>query len=540
MSVAGITFVRGLGLAAALAAIGSAVAPASAATRVVPYLEVPQVLDADLNGGGETLTYTQVSAGVDASISTRRVTATINYRYDRRFAWNHHLGDDDVHTGLARGSIQLVPKTLTLEAGAIATRTRSDIRGAAPAFFTGDNSNVTQVYGGYAGPTLSTEVGPLQVGASYRLGYVRADSDDDIVLAPGQPRLDSFGDATSHDLSASVGMPTGVLPFGWTVSGGYQRETTSQLGQRYTGKYVRGDVVLPVSPTLALTAGVGYEAIRNSQRAPLRDAGGVPVVDRHGRYVSDKSQPRLLAYDQSGLIYDAGVIWRPNRHTTLVARVGHRYGGLSVTGSLEWRMSQNSGLQVTVYDGIDSVGRLLTRNLNSLPTSFELPRNPLLDNLGGCVFGTTPGTGGCLNGALQSLNTANFRNRGVTALYTLEHGRWTYGAGAGYAQRKYFAPLQGAFFSLDGVKDESWLVQVDAARQLSANSGIDAALFADWYKSGIPGSNDVTSVGATGSYYHVFGQHLTGQASAGIYSYDQDGFDSTVAAQLLLGLRYEF
>ena len=266
----------------------------------------------------------------------------------------------------------------------------------------------------------------------------------------------------------------------------------------------------------------------------------MPLVDGHGRYLSDKSQPRLLAYDQSGLIYDAGVIWRPNRRTTLIARAGHRYGGTTVTGSLDWRMTQNSGLQVNVYDGIASVGRLLTQNINALPTSFELQRNPLLDNLGGCVFGTTPGTGGCLNDALQSLNTANFRNRGVTALYSLSRGAWTFGVGGGYAQRKYIAPVQGSFFTIDGVKDDSWIVQANAARKLGTTSGINAALFADWYKSGIAGANDVSSIGATGSFYHMFGRRLVGQASAGIYTYDQDGFDNVVQGQLLLGLRYQF
>ena len=235
-----------------------------------------------------------------------------------------------------------------------------------------------------------------------------------------------------------------------------------------------------------------------------------------------------------------GVIWRPNRHTTLVARAGHRYGGTTVTGSLQWRMSKNSGLDIEVYDGIESFGRLLTRNLNSLPTTFEVQRNPLLDTIGGCTFGTTPGTGGCLNDALQSLNGANFRNRGVTALYSLSYGPWSFGLGGGYVRRKYVAPVQSSFVTLNGVKDESWIVQGNVSRDLSAASGITGTVFADWYKSGIAGANDVSDVGATGSYYHRFGRRLIGQAAAGVYTYDQDGLDNVVSGQLLLGLRYEF
>ena len=118
-----ISMVRRIGVGVGLTAAFVA-APAPAANRVTPYLEVQQVLDADLNGGGETLTYTQVSAGVDASLSSKRVTATINYRYDRRIPWNHNLNNENVHTGLARASVVAIPDTLTVEAGAIATRAR--------------------------------------------------------------------------------------------------------------------------------------------------------------------------------------------------------------------------------------------------------------------------------------------------------------------------------------------------------------------------------------------------------------------------------
>jgi len=55
------------------------------------------------------------------------------------------------------------------------------------------------------------------------------------------------------------------------LSAGYEREDTSQLDQRYEGKYARADVTVPVGPTLALLGGVGYEDIEISERAPLLD-----------------------------------------------------------------------------------------------------------------------------------------------------------------------------------------------------------------------------------------------------------------------------
>jgi hypothetical protein len=537
MKLGPVSLSRALAVSAALVA---AAAPSPAAKSVIPYLEVQQVALANFGGDGEVLTYTALAAGVDASVSTDRAAGTLSYRYERRIPWDNDFGDQNIHTGLARGSYQLIPNKLSLDAGAIATRTRTDIRGAAPVFFTGDVNNLSQVYGAYAGPTLHTMAGPLQVDASYRFGYVKAESSDNILLAPGQPRLDQYDDATSHSLNASVGMPSGRFPFGWTVSGGYTREDAGQLDQQFAAKYVRGELVVPVSPTLALTGGVGYEDIKSSQRRALRDANGVPIVDDDGRYVTDRSSPRLLAYDQDGLIYDAGVIWRPNRRTTLIARVGHRYGGTTVIGSLDWRMSRYSGLQVNVYDGIESFGRQLTGSLSALPTGFLIPVNPFLDNLTGCVPGTTPGTGGCLNNAFQSLTTANFRSRGVNALYTLTSGPWTFGAGGGYTYRKYFAPIDDGLFTLDGVKDESWTLQANAARTLSARSAISGVLFANWFDSGISGADSVSSLGATATYAHNFGRRLSGQASVGVQTYDQSGFESQVTGQLLLGLRYQF
>lgn len=519
--------------------LGLAAPAVAERARISPYIEVQQVLDADFNNGGDVLTYSTVAAGVEGSISSRRVEASVSYRYERRIAYDDSLADENVHSGLARVRLAVAPEVLSLEAGAIATRARTDIRGGAPLFLTGDNDNISQVYGFYAGPVLSTRIGPMFATASYQYGYVKVEDSFAIPLPADQPRLDLFDKAETHNLMGSIGMESGMLPFGWTVSGGYAREDASQLDQRYEASYVRGDITLPISPTVALTAGVGYEDIEIGQRDPLLDAQGLPVTGPGGRFITDPNSPRRLAYDESGLIYDAGVIWRPNRRTTVQVRAGRRYGGTAITGSVDWQINRHSGLQVGIYDGVESFGRSLTRNLAALPTSFDMPRNPLSGGFSGCVFGANPGTGGCLDDTFQSISTSNFRSRGITALYSAEYGPWTYGIGAGYAQRKYLAPT-GTFFTVDGVKDESIMVQANAARQISAISGVDANVYANFFNSGIANAPDVTASGASLSYYHLFTPRLRGTASAGLFSYDQNGFDSLVSGQLVLGLRYQF
>ncbi|MBJ7332960.1 MAG: hypothetical protein JHC95_23905, partial [Solirubrobacteraceae bacterium] len=125
-------------LAVALAALAAAPAAAQSgrATYVQPYIEVNQAVAADLTNDDVT-TYTSVAAGVDAGVQTARAQGQVSYRYERRFDWADDVADQDVHSGLARAAVTLAPG-LNLEGGAIATRTRSDIRGAAPGNFVGD------------------------------------------------------------------------------------------------------------------------------------------------------------------------------------------------------------------------------------------------------------------------------------------------------------------------------------------------------------------------------------------------------------------
>ena len=514
--------------------------PAHARKEITPYLEVGQIIAADLKGSNEVLTYTQVAAGVDASVSNRRSEAQVSYRYERRISWDNNIEDGDVHSGLARARYQVIPNNLSIEAGALATRARIDGRGDAPGLLIGNVDNVTQVYSVYAGPNFKTEVGPLEVNAAYRLAYTKVEADD-VVFAPGQPRLDNYDDSVSHLATASLGMAPGDLPFGWTIAGAYEREDAGQLDQRFDRKGFRGDVIVPVSPTVAIVGGVGYEDIEASQRAPLLDLTGAPVVNAKGRFVTDPASPRLLAYDLDGIYWDVGVAWRPSRRTSLEARIGRRYGSMSYTGSLSYQMNQSTAFGVVVYDEIQTFGQQLNDNLALLPTNFATVSNPLAPQFGGCVFGGSGSAGGCLNPAFQSINSSVFRTRGVTAVMSRQRGPWTMGVGLGYAQRKYETPIvAGATFNLDGVRDESWFGQGQVAYQLDERSQVDAQIFASLYDSGILNAPSVLSTGVTSSYRRTFGRRLSGLAAIGLYSNKVERQEGDLNASALLGMRYSF
>jgi len=526
--------------AAALALV--AAAPAHARDRhvtIAPYIELDQVLTADVQNG-DVLTYTSVAAGVDASVQTRRTQVQISYQYQHHFAWKKGDADQDVHSGLARAAVEVAPG-FSIEGGAIATRTRSDIRGDAPGILTGNQRNVTQVYSAYAGPTLATHAGPIGINAGYRYGYTKVESPGATGVAPGSPKLDAFDDARTQVAQVSAGVKSGtVLPVGVTVSGAWERDDAGELDQRYDGKYARGDVVLPVSGTVAVTGGAGYEKIKVSQRDPVVDGTGQPVTDSNGHFVTDKASPRRIAYQTDGLIWDAGVIWRPSPRTTLEARAGRRYGSMSYTGSLSYAMSKSVGLQIGVYDGIETFGRQLQDGLAALPTSFIAQRDAFGQQFNGCVYGTSgSAAGGCLNGVFQSISTASYRARGVDAVLSASRGPLSFGFGAGYANRHFYAPDSAPGTVVSGVEDQSYYGQFYVSRQLDRNSGITGDVFANYYNSGLADAPAIVSTGATGSYYRNFG-HLSTTASVGIYSFHVDGAQSDTQAQGLLGARYTF
>ncbi|PCD04694.1 hypothetical protein COC42_04095 [Sphingomonas spermidinifaciens] len=507
---------------------------------VSPYINLSQVLIADLSNGDDALTYTSAQAGIDATIQTRRTQAQLSYNYEYRFAWDDDLADTSIHTGLARLSTQVTP-SLGFEVGGIATRARSDIRGAAPGLLVGNVANISQLYGVYGGPTVTRQIDQFGFNAAYRVGYTKVEvPDSGVGLLPGQPRLDYYDDSLTHLVTASLGTRAGTyLPIGFTLSGQYEREDAGQLDQRYEGYFGRGDVVLPVSGTLALTAGVGYERIQISQRDPLVDGNGNIAIDGNGRFVTDEGSPRRLAYDIDGVFYDAGVVWRPSPRTTLEVHLGERYGTFSGTGSLSWQMNGTDALQVVVYDSVQSFGRQLGDGISALPTSFTNPFNGGGNAYNGCIFGSDGGAaGGCLNSVFQSISTANYRARGIDAVYAVTRGQLRLGAGAGYANRRFFAPDDAPGVNVSGLEDESAYIQAFASRQLDGNSGVTADVFYNWYRAGL-GGFETRGAGATGAYYRNWGR-LDGVASAGIYVSDQSLSDADVVAQALIGLGYRF
>ncbi len=505
--------------------------------EVTPYIEATQVIFANLKNGGDVLTYSTVAAGVDASIATRRAEAQVSLRYERLIGYDNDVEDQDIVTGLARGSVALT-RNFSLEAGGVASRASVDGRGAGTLNSLGNADNVTQVYSVYGGPTFTTQAGDLSVNAAYRAGYTKVESKDNVVLPAGQQRFDQFDDSVSQLATASVGMQPGTLPFGWAVSGSWEREDAGQLDTRFDGKYARADATVPVTPTFALVGGVGYEDIEISERDALRDAGGVPIVGSNGRLVTDPASPRLVAYQEDGLIWDAGVLWRPSPRTSVEARYGRRYGTDTYIGSLSYQPGRDWAINVSVYDQVTGFGGFVNDSLAALPTQFRSSRNPLSGDIGGCAFGQSGGF--CLNDALQNAPSTAFRQRGVTASFSGTNGGWDSGFAVGYNQRKFIASQLGAQAQVDGVKDENYFAVASLGTDIDRRMRFESNVYMNYFDPGFLSAGDVLQTGANAALYRQIIRGLSASAAVGLDSYKQEDFDGELTASALLGLRYSF
>ncbi len=511
--------------------------PGQRGNRVVqPYIEVGQVVSAELSPGSDVVTFTQVAVGVDINVQGRNSGAAVSVRYERNIGYGDDSIDSNTISGVARGTLALVPNTLSLEAGALASRTRIDAGGGTTANPLQRDDAESRFYSAYAGPSLNTRIGDVGVEGVARVGYNRFEADDALVTQAGNS-VDVFDDSVTYlgQLRAGV-RPGEVLPVGLAVTAGGFQENISNLDQRVRDLYVRGDVTVPLTIDLALVAGAGYEDVEISSRDALRDANGVPVIGADGRFVTDSSAPRRIAFAVDGLLWDVGVLWRPSSRTSLQAAVGRRYDSTTYYGTFTYVPSQRSAFAVSAYDGVSGFGGLLNNSLAGLDSDFEAIRNPVTGDFGGLVSGAE---GQSVIGGIGSTRSAAFRGRGVRASYERTVGRTTAALGAGYDRRTFIAAAGTVLSPVNGLTDESYYVIGGLSREIGQNANITTNAYVNWFDGA--GNNDVTAVGASAAYNQSITQRLVGRAAIAV-----DYFDSQFTAQdfafatALVGLRYNF
>ncbi|WP_404480860.1 preprotein translocase subunit YajC [Novosphingobium sp. BL-52-GroH] len=506
---------------------------------IVPYIEIDQIVSAELSPGSEVLTYTQAAVGVDAAISGRNNGASVSVRYERQFGWGKNARDGDAISGIARGYTTIVPG-VTLEAGGLATQANVGNGGSALAGSGINDKYKTSIYSVYAGPSVTTRAGDLDVSANYRAGFTKVEQSDALRDSTGAS-VDIFDKSVTQMADVQAGFAPGtVLPVGVGAAGSFYQEDISNLDQRARDMQVRGLVTVPVSRTVQVVGAIGYEDVEISSRDALRDEDGIPVVGSDGRYVTDKSQPRQMAYDVSGLIWDVAVMWRPSRRTSLSAHVGRRYGSTSFGGTLAYAPNDRSQLSISVYDNVGGFGGQLNRAIDQLPDDFQVVRDPITGELRGCVASLDGGN--CLSGALGSVRSAFFRARGVSANYSMRIGRLNAGVGLGYDRRNFIAARNTILASADGVIDENYWLTAYVSGELGRDAGWSTSVYANWISSSDPLLDNVNGYGASASYYRMFGPRLRGTIAVGIdgTSSNRPAIDDLWTASALAGLRYSF
>lgn len=511
--------------------------------KIQPYIELNQSVLARLEPTHEVLTYSSVAVGVDMSLAGRRTEGAVSVRYERRFAESGNIASNDTISGLARVRHDLIPRQLTIEAGGLAARTRFDANGASRLSSVETGDRIAQVYSLYGGPALSTQMGDLAVKGSYLVGYTKVNTPRLTVQGAPQGTPQAQGDIFNHSVAqaaqASVGFAPGtVLPVGLSASGGYSQEDISNLDQRV--RELRGGVqaTLPITSELALIGGVGWQDVEVSSRDAVRGPGGVPQVGSDGRFVTDKSKPRQIAYDVSGMTWDAGVMWKPSRRTSLSAFVGHRYDSMTYYGQFSYAPNARSALNIDVFDSVSGFGSAVGNAVRGLPTDFTTDRNPFSGDISGCATGAQGG--GCVNGALGSIASAAFRNRGVSASYSRMAGQLRLGLGAGYLRRKFIGARGTVLENANGRTDETIYVNGQISGAIDRLTGFTVGIYDSWYKSGISDLGDVNAAGINAGISHQFTSRLVGNAAVGLDSLNRKAAPDELIATGQVGLRYNF
>jgi hypothetical protein len=505
---------------------------------VRPYIEATQVLQATLSPDHDMLTYSVLAVGADVTFNGRNNQGQLSARYERRFGWNRKSDGDGI-TGIARLSSAIIPSALRMDYGAYANRTYVSTTGAAVSTGAVTSDALTQIYSVYAGPTLSVAAGDVAITGHYHVGYTSVGPTTTLITPAATIQTNTLDHATVQDAKLAVGTrPGDALPIGLGVDAGFYQEDVSNLSQRVSDKHIRGEVTIPVTDDLAVVGGVGYEHVTVSSRDAVYDSSGNVVRDAKGRLLTDYSQPRQIAFDAAGLIWDGGVIWRPSRRTNMEFHVGRRYGEVGAYGFFNYLPDDHSSFNVAIYDGVTGFGGALTNSLFNLPTQFTTMRDAITGNLSSCVSSLSGGN--CLGSAISSVNSTIYRGRGISAGYAFDYRRWRAGFGMGYDRRRYITAPNTVLANFNGRLDQYYWMAAYFAYQLTPQSSFETRLDGYKYQSGLSSTGDMNAIRAIALYQRNLSRRLTANASLAIDGVTRDQIDDLWSTAGSVGMRYTF
>ena len=504
---------------------------------IAPYIEAGQVVDAALSPTSDVTTYSVMAAGIDAALEGRNNQGILSLRLERRQGWGK-VASGWSYSGLARASSAIIQDALRLDVAGYASQVRVDSTGTTlPG--TGPTDALVQTYTVYGGPSLNTDVGQVKVDGHYRIGYSSLGTPT-APTAPAGTGADIFAHSTVQEATLGAKVRPGDMgPVGFGIDGGYYQENISNLDQLARDYHARGEATIMVASDVALTGGVGYESVLVSSRDAVRDpVTGAPVYGADGRLLTDYSKPRQIALDSQGMIWDAGVTWRPSPRTEFQAVVGRRYGDFGGFGHFTYHPTSRQTINVLVYNNLGGFGGQMANSLTNLPTQFTVYRDGITGNISSCVGATTGGT--CVTGALGSVRSTVYRSRGVTLAYAIDLGTTQVGLGTGYDHRTYISAPGTALAALNGKSDNYYWGSAFVAHEFDAHATLSNTLDVYWFQTGVALGSDAVTIRATSIYSYLFTKHLSASAAASVEGVNRQAIADAWSASAKVGMRYTF
>lgn len=534
---------RRLARAALLGATMLATA-AEAAVEISPFVEARPVISYASDQSPETRAWTELGAGLESSVDSRRIDFDLRYRYGQRLAVSGPLNDDARHTGAGSMRAELLRDLLYLDALGSATLVNTQFGGLNDQL--GDDPSQQQTYAASVQPAIRRRFGRLQFNARYSYGIFEVEGQAPALRigAPvdsNQLAIGGASDTRNQSASVTLGNAGRSDRLRWRLIGEYQRDRIEQLDQRYTSKRAVADGEYALSRKIGLIGSVGYEDILDRQDSILVDpTTGLAIPDANGFAQRDPANPFVVNFDEEGITYEAGFRWSPSRRTNVIARAGRRFGDFTASGSAELRFLSDLRLLASYTESINNFGRLFTTLFTDPVSGVVTPissfaaggsdRTPLGATT--CAFGLDPATGTCRFSLTQVASNATFKDQSA-AITLAKGGGGELGSGGGdltpsrltgaisgfYTRRSYLGeqvpgvPSAASPFSLAGSTDISYGVDVRGERELGERSAAAFDLRAQRNRYGLSRDAKDLLLTAQLSYTKPVGRQISLSAS---------------------------
>ncbi len=523
--------------------------------RLSPSGEIREVFSQS-DSRDETLTYTEAVIGLDGTIETRRIKASLSYQFGRRFTQHGDNDRQQRHTLLARADVTAIDNKLTVSAGAYAALLNRDFRGQVSISPDQDNPNLVQTYSVYIEPHYHQRLPNIgDFDLTYRVGYYDVDENAGSAgggagSLPGSAAtdvpFDSISDSVNQHVEAKIGNRESGGRFRWDLVGTVTTEDINRLDQTYRAYDGHIEIEYAVRRGVGIIGNVGYEHTRNSEVGVLRDAAGLPIPGPDGGFQPDPTAPRRSIFAQQGVTFEGGLRLQPTRRTYLNFHAGRRFGEFTVNGEARYEVSKRLVFSAVVTQGIDSFGRLLTRDLDGVRVQ-SVVNSADAAGLGGCVFGVDPGSGSCLFNATQSITNATFRNRSAQFIAEAKHGRLSGSLAVIMSQRTFLDTQQlqapgtpAVDQGIGGGPDKTLSINAQLSRVFVGGQQISFGVYANRYRFALSEQRSDHYYGATANYAMSIGRniavHLTGTGTRRVSDVVPTATDVTASA----GLRFQF